>query len=70
MVDIHEVFSTSITLDEVERANRCASGECPTDDQTVTPLFHLAQFCAPSMPAHKMAQAIAASVIAASTLCA
>ena len=29
MVDIHEVFSTSITLDEVERANRCAEGACP-----------------------------------------
>ena len=40
MVDIHEVFSTSITLDEVERANRCASGECPTDDQSSVRIVH------------------------------
>ena len=40
MVDIHEVFSTSITLDEVERANRCASGESPTDDQSSVRIVH------------------------------
>ena len=37
MIDVHEVFSTSITLDEVERANRdCAS----SDDQSAVRLCH------------------------------